>query len=706
MSSESFAHDFINLGKITDVRSRTHCPFCRLALAAIGGARVPDTKHGEPVSVEVSVIKNGVCPRGAGAGDDENDNNDGITTTTTTTLPTRVLMPSASAPTAFVDEAAVFPEIAVLAADAPAAAGSAAGLVRAVPRERIDFARVANWLALCEQFHGDACRKRPGLDDFPVHPATMLREFRLIDVEEACLVRAGGDSRYTALSYVWGSARVLRTVKANVESLEQPGAFNTPEIYSQIPLTVKDAMEATKGVGIRYLWVDALCIVQDDEGGEKLPHIKQMNRIYETAELVIVAMSSQDANSGLPGVRPWTRNFEQHIEQMTPNLRLGIRTGYGNDSVGSAYGTRGWTYQETCFARRQLVFAGGQAVFLCRFASNWAEDRVVEDASLIRAEMRDGASSGGSSSWDGDDDIRSYEGPVQNYSSRTLTYRSDAYAAFAGVAQRVRDLLRTDLCHGLPPRYFDARRRGPGAPSWSWSGWEGAGVFPRIWDWYSPKIQAIQNALRVRTWIVWYHRVAHDQTDCRLVWDWKEGGDLDAGGEARNFYGGEVRSRFGALDCSRTHPTTARRLAGAPTYFPDLLCDAAGSGFLQFWTVAVSFRLDKPVSADDGASRSWLGDGHTRLGIFGSSGRELGTVPVADGWLANSSLPVQGEFILLCEGRDERAEGYHYDEEPGWKYKVMLLEWHGEYAERVAVGSINKGDEMEGSPVWKEIILG
>lgn len=212
MSSESFAHDFINLGKITDVRSRTHCPFCRLALAAIGGARVPDTKHGEPVSVEVSVIKNGVCPRGAGAGDDENDNNDGITTTTTTTtLPTRVLMPSASAPTAFVDEAAVFPEIAVLAADAPAAAGSAAGLVRAVPRERIDFARVANWLALCEQFHGDACRKRPGLDDFPVHPATMLREFRLIDVEEACLVRAGGDSRYTALSYVWGSARVLRT---------------------------------------------------------------------------------------------------------------------------------------------------------------------------------------------------------------------------------------------------------------------------------------------------------------------------------------------------------------------------------------------------------------------------------------------------------------------------------------------------------------
>lgn len=110
-----------------------------------------------------------------------------------------------------------------------------------------------------------------------------------------------------------------------------------------MPLTVNDAIQATREMGIRYLWVDALCIVQDDEGGEKLPHIKQMNRIYETAELVIVAMSGRDANAGLPGVRPWTRNAAQPIEQITPDLRLGVRTGYGNDSVGSTYETRGWT---------------------------------------------------------------------------------------------------------------------------------------------------------------------------------------------------------------------------------------------------------------------------------------------------------------------------------------------------------------------------
>ncbi|TGJ87980.1 hypothetical protein E0Z10_g788 [Xylaria hypoxylon] len=680
VSSDSFADHPINLGNIADVRSRTHCPFCRLVLAAVGGSRVPDVKNGEPVSLEVGVMKDDEAGRGK---------------------PTRILMPSVSAGDGWVEEAAVFPEIVLVANDSP---GASASLVRPVYQEKTDFTMVNNWLSICETFHGDECRKRPGMDDFPVHPAAMLNEFRLIDVEQSCIVRATNDSKYVALSYVWGQATVLRAGRANIESLEKPGAFTTPEFGPHVPQTIKDAMQATKEIGIQYLWVDALCIIQDEGDSEKLPHIKQMNRIYETAELVIVAISSRDASSGIPGVRPWTRGVDQLIEQITPQLRLGVRTGYGNDSVGSIYSTRGWTYQETCFARRQLIFAGGQVVFVCKYAGNWSEDRVVEDPNFVLHEM---LNSGEGGAFDGDDDIRSYEGPVQNYSNRTLSYQSDVYAAFAGISQRMRDLLGTDLCHGIPPRYFDwcllwdplnKQTRRQGTPSWSWSGWEG-GAFPRIWDWYSPKTRDIQNALQVRTWIVWYHRAAHDSTDCQLVWDWSP--ENEDAREGKNFYGGEGRSRF-SLDCSRTQPTK-RIVTGAPTYYSDILCDAPGSGFLQFWTVSVDFQLDKPVSSN---TRTWFG-GHTLLGIFGSSGRELGTIQVTDTWLAQSpALPFKREFIILCEGRDERADDYNYDGEPGWKYKIMLLEWHGEYAERVAVGSISKGDELEGSLTWKEIIIG
>ncbi|KAI0554047.1 HET-domain-containing protein [Xylaria curta] len=674
-----------SVGRITDVRKRVHCPFCRLALAAVGGSRVPDMKDGEPVSLEVSIIKDGVAPRGEEV------------------VPTRVLLPSVSAGDADIEEAIVFPEIAILANDSPEGPVS---LVRPVYPEKIDFKMVSNWLSMCESFHGDECRKRPGMDDFPVHPADILNEFRLIDVGNGCLVRATSDNNYAALSYVWGKAEVLRTVKANVESLERPGAFYTPEIDPHVPLTIKDAIQATREIGIRYLWVDALCIVQDDEEGEKLPHIKQMNRIYETAELVIVAMSGQDANSGLPGVRPWTRNFKQRIEQITPQLRLGIRTGYP-DSVDNIYETRGWTYQEGSFARRQLVFAGGQTLFRCKYGGYWSEDRVVEDAGMVRREMLEGR---GDSAWDGDGDIGTYEGPVQNYSNRTLSYQSDTYAAFAGVSQRIRDLLDVDLCHGIPPRYFDwcllwdpmgKQTRRQGTASWSWSGWEG-GAFPRIWDWYSPQTRNIKNGLRNRTWIIWYHRIAHDSTNCRLVWNWNP--EDKRARETKNFYGGVLQSRF-SIECSRTQPTD-RLLRGAPTYYPDILCDTPGSGFLQFWTVSVDFQLDKPTCSEVGAVGAWF-SGHTQLGIFGSSGRELGTIQISNTWLGKSpGLPLTKEFILLCEGRDERADDYRYDDEPGWKYKVMLLEWCGEYAERVAVGSIGKGDELEGSPVWKEIILG
>ncbi|KAI1172097.1 HET-domain-containing protein [Nemania sp. FL0916] len=673
------------LGAITDVRKRVHCPFCRLALRAVGGSRVPDTKGGSPVSVEIQVIKNGAAPRMS---------------------PTRVLMPSVEAPGAYIDEQAVFPEIVVLANDAPPSGGRES-LVRVVNREKIDFDMVANWLDICESVHGDECRKKPGMDEFPVHPATILQEFRLIDVNRGCLVRAGEGDKYTALSYVWGTATVLRTVMANVESLEQPGAFDTPEIQGRLALTVKDAIQATREIGIPYLWVDALCIVQDDVHGEKLPHIKQMNRIYEMAELVIVARSGRDANAGLPGVRPWTRDAVQPIEQMTPQLRLAVRTIYGNDSADCAYETRGWTYQETAFARRQLVFAGGQVIFLCNFAGNWSEDRVIENDETVRAEMLDGGNAG---NWNGDDDISSYEGQVQNYSSRVLTYESDIYAAFAGVSQRMRELMNTDLCHGIPPRYFDwcllwdpmnAQTRRQGTASWSWAGWTG-GVFPHIWGWYNRNTRNIQKALKVRTWIIWYHRVAHDSTNCQLVWDWNAGSKRKR--DSRNFYGGEIRSRF-SIDCSQTRPTE-RTLTTAPTYYPDILCDNPGSGFLQFWTVSIEFRLDHHEPSEEDGRNSWFG-GHTQLGIFGRNGRELGTIQVSDTWLGKRSLPLTGEFIILCEGRDKSADNHHFDdEEPGWKYKVMLLEWHDEYAERVAVGSINKGDEREGEPVWKEIILG
>jgi hypothetical protein len=98
----------------------------------------------------------------------------------------------------------------------------------------------------------------------------------------------------------------------------------------------------------------------------------------------------------------------------------------------------------------------------------------------------------------------------------------------------------------------------------------------------------------------------------------------------------------------------------------------------------------------------------SRVAIFGRSLHELGIVFVTESW-RSAHVPGEHEFILLCEGRDERADSGKEDFEYGWKYMVMLIEWHGECAERVSVGSIEKHDLHEAlgeGPIWKEIILG
>ena len=164
-----------------------------------------------------------------------------------------------------------------------------------------------------------------------------------------------------------------------------------------------------------------------------------------------------------------------------------------------------------------------------------------------------------------------------------------------------------------------------------------------------------------------------------------------------------------ATDCTRTVVPPPRKLVGAPDSYEDAFNSTPASGFLQFWTVSMKLHLDTPSNT---AEESGLFIERFRIGIFGRSGRELGVIFVNEAW-RSAHVPGEHKFILLCKGRDKRAEYGEADEEDGWRYMVMLLEWHVKdeciWAERVSVGSIGKGDELESfgeGPAWKEVVLG
>lgn len=81
-------------------------------------------------------------------------------------------------------------------------------------------------------------------------------------------------------------------------------------VQARLPQTVRDAMQLCLDLGERYLWVNSLCITQDDPITQK-QQIDIMDSIYASATLTIVAAAGDHADSGLPGISKWSREIKR-----------------------------------------------------------------------------------------------------------------------------------------------------------------------------------------------------------------------------------------------------------------------------------------------------------------------------------------------------------------------------------------------------------
>ena len=179
---------------------------------------------------------------------------------------------------------------------------------------------------------------------------------RLVDVVDRCIVDAKLEDKYVALSYVWGGIEMPTLTRATKPLLYQPGSLDA----ALLPSTIEDAITTTAALNERYLWVDSLCILQDDDV-DKLLFIPYMSSIYGAAEITIIAASGDNANAGLPGVRPSTRSRQQTVfnmkgvpvmvslEDSVPSpesASLENESSSGNHISNAACNRRGWCYQE------------------------------------------------------------------------------------------------------------------------------------------------------------------------------------------------------------------------------------------------------------------------------------------------------------------------------------------------------------------------
>ncbi|KAI7782019.1 hypothetical protein LA080_013957 [Diaporthe eres] len=348
--------------------------------------------------------------------------------------------------------------------------------------ESISASLMKNWISTCEQHHTEKCCVRIP----PPEPLSWM-----IDTWSCCLVPAEGVTRYVALSYVWGKTRMFKATKETLCSLKENGALGT-ETHLSLPQVIRHTIALVPRLGERYLWVDSLCIMQDDaECLER--HICHMASIYAAALFTIVAADGADADHGIPGIKGVSR-----ARKLQPSLkltsRLHLRQRDTVSIIHSPWAFRGWTLQEHVFSKRMLVFRHGCAQWLCQ------EHRCFED--IYQASPQTPKELLREFNILGEFDsfvnlaleypmISQLERILQHYTSRRLTYENDVLRAISAVFTAHRKAFPSGFFWGLPLDFFDmallwsnshySRRRQARLssspylfPSWTWAGWVGS----------------------------------------------------------------------------------------------------------------------------------------------------------------------------------------------------------------------------------------
>jgi hypothetical protein len=338
-----------------------------------------------------------------------------------------------------------------------------------------DRTLILSWLNECRSRHL-SCSKQ----DKEFHLPINLPGLRLVDVHASCVVRAANEMKeYLTLSYVWGAIDQLVLNVGNIDQLSTPGAFET-SFQTQLPQVIVDAMQITQELGFRYLWIDTLCICQDNVE-EKTAQIAAMNLIYKGAIMTLVAAEADNAYSGLPGVRPYPQPRETVIERVGL-IRLTTVSPPLDEWLGeSKWNRRAWTYGEDQFSRRLLYFNKQQVYFRCLLYAH-REDTFEEDPGVYTGKgqriLHDFVNQ--EYGW-----LQSY---LAEFSQRAYTFPRDRLDAFKSILTEMTERAGYQFLEGIPIKDFIcalrwkhdrlSNRRNLLYPSWSWAGWDGSVSFP------------------------------------------------------------------------------------------------------------------------------------------------------------------------------------------------------------------------------------
>ncbi|KAM7199686.1 HET domain protein [Rhypophila sp. PSN 637] len=332
---------------------------------------------------------------------------------------------------------------------------------------------IKEWLDRCQSEHA-ACNNRPSSNGNCPLPTRVLRisprEGNLPFIIQ--LYEPDGESApYIALSHCWGESSPLKTTRSNLRQHKAEISFEA------LPLTYRDVVAKAFYLGFSYLWIDSLCIIQDDSADWEA-EAARMAAVYSNATLTFAATEAADPSLGC--CPQYTRAFpiplqgdNQALVRFQDHLNLNSRD--------AALNKRGWTFQEAALSRRMVCFDNDQLLWKC------CSQQESEDGLWAVAAAR------GTRDWnlwaclpelvgDRGASYAFWYKMMEDYSNRTFSFEKDKLPALAGIVDAFRDnvgnaspllgLWREDLLNGLLWRAGKPGRQRAAChgavPSWSW----------------------------------------------------------------------------------------------------------------------------------------------------------------------------------------------------------------------------------------------
>ncbi len=224
------------------------------------------------------------------------------------------------------------------------------------------FHHIGEWIKTCENTH-TACPK-PSLTPLPtrvldVSPPSGPGSVRLHKT-------SGAEGKYAALSYCWGGPQAVSLTKGTMAQMLQDISLDS------LPRTLRDAVFITRKLGIRYLWIDALCIIQDS-AEDKEVELEAMARIYRDSAITISAANSASVQDGfLRTINPRPSKYPRFTlpyrawDDASTVGSVVLQEQFRVDAFSEPINGRGWTLQERLLSPRLLIYGTHELGWQCQ----------------------------------------------------------------------------------------------------------------------------------------------------------------------------------------------------------------------------------------------------------------------------------------------------------------------------------------------------